>query len=194
MGHTVYLPDKESLFEAFSKQEVYLNRTMDPAYPMMAYCIYEEKSMEMMILLWSIPFERMTIGESDRLIVVSKLIQKAVKRSAKYLDLLRNERYQKDSPALRAEAFEELVNTYHEAGEKGLTEYILLRVVFAQAGMEKAGSIISETLRVTDYTGYRYDGNLYILLTSTDKKGCGFVQRNLEKKGICTVISEEIGA
>lgn len=194
MGHTVYLPDKGPLFEAFSKQKVYLNRTMDPGYPMMAYCIYEEKSMEMMILLWSIPFERMTIGESDRLIVVSKLIQKAVKRSAKYLDLLRNERYQKDSPALRAEAFEELVNTYHEAGEKGLTEYILLRVVFAQAGMEKAGSIISETLRVTDYTGYRYDGNLYILLTSTDKKGCGFVQRNLEKKGICTVISEEIGA
>ena len=194
MGHTVYLPDKEPLFEAFSKQEVYLNRTMDPEYPMMAYCIYEEKSMEMMILLWSIPFERMTIGESDRLIVVSKLIQKAVKRSAKYLDLLRNERYQKDSPALRAEAFEELVNTYHEAGEKGLTEYILLRVVSAQSGMEGAGIIISETLRVTDYTGYRYDGNLYILLTSTDKKGCGFVQRNLEKKGICTVMSEEIGA
>ena len=149
--------------------------------------------MEMMILLWSLPFERMTIDESNRLLVISKLIQKSVKRSAEYLDLLQNKQYQDDSPALRPDAFEELVNTYHEAGEKNLTEYILLKVVSSEEGLKKAGMVISETLRATDSVGYRNDGNLYILLTSTDKKGCGFVQKNLEKKGICTVISEEMG-
>ena len=193
MRHTVYLPDKSTLYEAFSRREVYLNRDMDPAYPMMAYCIYEEEKMEMMILLWSIPFERMTIDESNRLIIIGKLIQKAVKRSAAYLDLLKNERYQDESPALKPEAFEELVHTYFGAGEKSLTEYILLQVVSAESGMERAGVIISETLRETDYIGYRNDGNLYILLTSTDRTGCGFVQKNLEKKGIRTVISEEMG-
>ncbi|MGN0398551.1 MAG: NAD-dependent epimerase/dehydratase family protein [Blautia sp.] len=193
MGHTVHLPDKEPLYETFSRQEVYLNRNMDPAYPMMAYCIYEEEKMEMMIQLWSIPFERMTIDESNRLIIISKLIQKSVHRSAHYLDVLRNERYQDDSQALRADAFEELVSTYREVGEKNLTEYILLQVVSEQSDMESAGHIISKTLRATDYIGYRNDGNLYILLTSTDKKGCGFVQKNLEQKGIHTVIREEMG-
>ena len=193
MGHTVYLLNKEPLYQAFCKQEVYLNREMDPDYPMMAYCIYAEEQMEMMILLWSIPFERMTIDESNRLTVISKLIQKAVKQSASYLDLLRNERYQADSPALKAEAFEEIVRTYHEAGMKNLTEYILLQVVSAEVSMEIAGGIVAEMLRETDYTGYKNDGRLYILLTSTDKKGCGFVQKNLEKKGIHTVVSEEMG-
>lgn len=193
MGFTVHLPDKESLYESFSREEVYLNRTMDSKYPMMAYCIYDGDKMDMMILLWSIPFERMTIDESNRLIIISKLIQKSVKRSATYLDLLRNERYQHESPALRAEAFEEIVYTYHEAGHKNLTEYILLQVVSAEAGMDKARVIIGDILRQTDYIGYRNDGNLYILLTSTDRKGCGFVQKNLEKKGIRTVISEEMG-
>lgn len=193
MGFTVYLPNKESLYESFSRQEVYLNRTMNPEYPMMAYCIYDGEKMDMMILLWSIPFERMTIDESNRLIVISKLIQKSVKRSATYLDLLRNERYQHDSPALRADAFEEIVYTYHEAGYKNLTEYILLQVISAESGMDKAGVIIGDILRQTDYIGYGNDGNLYILLTSTDRKGCGFVQRNLEKKGIRTIISEEMG-
>ena len=159
----------------------------------MAYCIHEGRKMEMMLLLWSIPFERMTIDESNRLTVISKLIQKAVKRSAAYLDLLQNERYQEESRVLRSEAFEELVYTYHEAGEQNLTEYILLRVVSATSGMERAGRIISETLRQTDYVGYRNDGNLYILLTSMDKRGCDFVQKNLEKKGIGTVINEEMG-
>ena len=193
MGHTVYLPDKEPLYEAFSRREVYLNRTMNPEYPMMAYCIYEEEKMETIILLWSIPFERMTIDESNRLIVISKLIQKAVKRSSDYLDLLQKQRYQDESPALREEAFEELISTYHEAGEKNLTEYYLLRVVSAASGMEKAAGIIAERLYQTDYIGYRNDGNLYILLTSTDESGCGFVQKNLEQTGIHTVISEEMG-
>ena len=193
MGYTVYLPDREPLLEAFTKQEVYLNRNMEPEYPMMAYCIYEGEEMDMMILLWSIPFERMTIDESNRLIVLGKLIQKSVKRSETYLDFLKNERYQADSPALKKEAFEELVATYHEAGEKNLTEYILLQVVSAESGIERAGQIISETLRPTDYIGYRNDGNLCILLTSTDRKGCGFVQKNLEQKGIRTMVREEIG-
>lgn len=193
MGHTVYIPQKEPLYNAFSKQEVFLNRAMDPAYPMMAYAICEEGRMEMMILLWSIPFERMTIDESNRLIIISKLIQKAVKRSANYLDLLRDKRYRPESPALGAEAFEEVLATYGEAGEKNLTEYILLRVVSARQGLERAEITLSETLRSTDYIGYRTDGSLYLLLTGTDQKGCAFVQRNLEQKGIVTEIREEVG-
>ena len=193
MGQTVYLPDKEPLFEVFSRQEVYLNRKMDPAYPMMAYCICEEERMEMMILLWSIPFERMTIDESNRLIVLSKLIQKSVKRSETYLDFLKNERYQDESSVLKTEAFEELVNIYHEAGEKNLTGYILLQVVTTESGMEGTEHTISEMLGTTDYIGYRNDGSLYILLTATDKAGCDLVLRSLEEKGIYTVISEEFG-
>lgn len=170
-----------------------MNRTMDSEYPMMASCIGEDGEMEIMILLWSISFERMTIDEANRLVVLSKLIQKSVKRSAAYLDLLQTERYEEGSAALRAEAFEELVDTYHEAGEKNLAEYILLQVASAECGLKKAGILISETLRATDYVGYRNDGNLYILLTSTDRKGCSYVQKNLDQKGIYTLISEEIG-
>ena len=193
MGYTVYLPEKKPMYEAFQRQEVFINRNMDPGYPMMAYCIYDGDQMDMMIQLWSIPFERMTIGESNRLIVLSKLIQKSVKRSADYLDLLRNERYHKDSPALRAEAFEELMSTYREAGEKNLTQYMLLQVVSAEMSLEGAGNLIGQLLRSTDYIGYRSDGNLYIMLTACDNKGCDFVRENLQKKGINTAVSEVYG-
>ena len=181
------------MYEAFQRQEVFINRNMDPGYPMMAYCIYNGNQMDMMIQLWSIPFERMTIGESNRLIVLSKLIQKSVKRSADYLDLLRNERYHKDSPALRAEAFEELMSTYREAGEKNLTQYMLLKVVSAEMNLERAGYLIGQLLRSTDYIGYQSDGKLYIMLTACDNKGCDFVRENLQKKGINTAVSEVYG-
>ena len=192
-GNTVYLPDKEPLYEVLSRQEVYVNRNMEPEYPMMAYCTWEEEKMNIMILLWSIPFEQMTIGEANRLIVLGKLIQKSVKKSKEYLKLLRNRRYQNKSHTLKAEAFEELVNIYHEAGEKNLTMYILLQVVSTESGVERTGFIVSENLRETDYIGYRKDGNLYILLSDTDRSGCGVVQKRLEQQGVCTVISEGMG-
>ena len=193
MGYTVYLPEKEPLYEAFTRQEVYLNRSMEPEYPMMAYCIYEEGKPELMILLWSMPYERMTIDESNRLIVLGKLIHKSEKRAAMYLDFLREKRYQKDSPILKAEAFEDLVSTYHEAGEKNLTEYVLLQVVSVESGMERAGHIIAEIIRETDYVGYKKDGNLYILLTCTEREACGVARKKLEQKGVRTVAWEEIG-
>lgn len=192
MGYTVHLPEQEPLYEAFSRQEVYFNRTMDPKYPMMAYCISEEGNMEMMFLLWSIPFERMTIDESNRLIVVGKLIQQAVRRSGSYLDLLHKQQFQDGGTALRAEEFEELVNTYQEAGEKQLVDYFLLRVVSSESDIARTQSIITGKLRQTDYVGYRKDGNLFILLTSTDEKGCSFVRSYLKEKGIETVISREM--
>lgn len=193
MGHIVYLPDKEPLYDAFSRQEVYLNRNMDAKYPMMAYCICEGKKMIMMLLLWSIPFERMTFDEADRLTVFGKLIQQSVKRTERFLDLLRDERYQDEGRTLRAEAFEELISIYHEAGEKNLTTYFLLQVVSEESDIEKMGLIIAENLDATDYMGYRKDGKLYILLTCAGRWGCSFVQKNMEQKGIRTIICEEIG-
>ena len=106
---------------------------------------------------------------------------------------MQNEQYQDESPALKAEAFEELLDTYHEAGKKRLTGYFLLKVVSVESYIENAELVMFDNLRTTDYIGYRKDGNLYILLTSTDKAGCVIVQKNLEQKGIRTMISEEIG-
>lgn len=193
MGHTVYLPDKEPFYEAFSRNVVYLNRNMDSEYPMMAYCVCDDENPNMMIMLWSIPFERMTIDKSNRLIVFGKLIRKSVKRAESYLELQRNERYQDNSRILKAEAFEELINTYREAEKKNLTEYTLLKTVSTEAVIEKVGLIISEMLSSTDYIGYGNDGNLYILVTGTDKRECDSLLNKLEQKGIRAVISEGIG-
>ena len=37
LGSTLHIPDETSMYEAFEKQEVYLNREMNPRYPVMAY-------------------------------------------------------------------------------------------------------------------------------------------------------------
>lgn len=193
LGATVYVPDETVMYEAFEKQEVYLNREMNPKYPVMAYCLYENEKMSLMLMLWSIPFERMTIDESDRLIVIGKLIQKSVRQSTAYLDLLKDRRYEEGSPALQESAFEEYKEVYRTAGSKNLCEYILLRVLGEKETLKEKSIEIGNTLRDTDRIGYGNDGTLQILLTSTDQKGCEFVQKRLLEKGIETEVIEEMG-
>lgn len=193
LGATVYVPDETVMYEAFEKQEVYLNREMNPKYPVMAYCLYENEKMSLMLMLWSIPFERMTIDESDRLIVIGKLIQKSVRQSTAYLDLLKDRRYEEGSPALQESAFEEYKEVYRTAGSKNLCEYIMLRVLGEKETLKEKSIEIGNTLRDTDRIGYGNDGTLQILLTSTDKKGCEFVQKRLLEKGIETEVIEEMG-
>ena len=193
LGPTVYVPNESDMYEAFEKQEVYLNREMNPKYPVMAYCLYENEQMSLMLMLWSIPFERMTIDESNRLIVIGKLIQKSVRQSIAYLDLLKDRRYEEGSPALQESAFEEYKEVYRTAGSKNLCEYILLRVLGERETLKEKSIEIGNTLRDTDRIGYGNDGTLQILLTSTDQKGCKFVQKRLLEKGIETEVIEEMG-
>lgn len=193
MGLHIYLPDKAPFYEAFSKDVVFFNRNMDSNYPMMAYCVREEEKPNMIILLWSIPFERMTIDESNRLIVLGKLIRKSVKRAEEYLELMKNERYRDGGILLEPSAFEEMVAIYGEAQKHNMTTYALLKVISPAEDTEKTAVSAFETLRRFDYIGYGKDGNLYILLTGTDKEECVLLQNKLAQKGIKTAVSGGIG-
>lgn len=193
MGDVIYLPDKKPFYDAFSKNIVFLNRNMDSEYPMMAYCICEDDKPVMMLMLWSIPFERMTIDESNRLIVLGKLIYKSVKRAENYLELSHGERYS-DNGVLKSETFEELVETYREAEKKNMIRFTLLKVISAQSDMQGIGAVISEIISATYYTGYGNDGSMYILVTGTDRQYCDSLIGRLEQIGISTVISKELGA
>lgn len=185
MGNKVYLPDKEPIYDAITKDIVYLNRDMDSNYPMMAYAVFEDGKPNMMVMLWSIPFDRMTIDESNRLIVLCKLIRKSVRRAEKYFEFLENERVSEVGIILKAPAFKELLQIYREAKKKNETDYILLRVTSGDTG------VICSQLNSFSYLGYGEDGGLNILLTGTDKEECNRLMTELGKNGVSTVISGE---
>ncbi len=191
MGHTVYLPDKEPLFDAITKNIVYLNRNMDSEYPMMAYTVWQEEKPDMTVMLWSIPFERMTIDESNRLTVLCKLILKSVNRARERLELLNNERCSDGGRVLKAEAFGELLDTYREAEKKSMTDYVLLKVSPPDTDTQTCIPVISEMLHSAGYIGYGKDGGLYILLTGTGKEECESLMSSLGQKGIRTVVRRE---
>ena len=189
MGDTFYLPDKEPIYDTVIKDIVYLNRDMDSEYPTMAYTLFEDGKPNMIIMLWSIPFERMTIDESNRLTVLCKLIKKSVKRAEKYMELLKEERCSLGGLALNTQAFAELVDIFREAKRNGMTDYYLLKVTSKDA--ESAVSVINSLLNPFCCIGYGEDGGINILIIGTERQECDRIRAQLNQNEISTAVSGE---
>lgn len=189
MGNVVYLPEIEPIYDAITGDTVYLNRDMNPEYPMMAYTAWEDGKANMTVMLWSVPFERMTINESNRLTVLCKLIRKTVKRAEDYINLLKCEQFSNGGKVLNPEAFADLVDTYREAKKNNRTDYTLLKVTCSN--YEDAANVISKELMPFSHMGRGREGGLYILLTGTTCGERDSLISALGQKGIIAAVSGE---
>ena len=181
------MPD---IYQELAERRVYINKAMAEEYPLMATAIYEEEEIRLIIMVWGLSWEHMTLGEANFLTVVSYLIQNAVLRAQRYIKALEEARYREGSEILEPEAFESLVRAYEHAQGRNLTQYTLLCVSEQPERYKKICSDMRGLLRSTDYMGMRADEKLYVLLTNTGRTDAVFVEQKKKKKGYPVVAVE----
>ena len=177
---------KYEIYDALKEQKVYINKKMDEQYPLMARGIYEGEEVQMIVMMWGLSWEKMTLGQANFLTVVSYLIQNAVLRAQRYMQALEEKRYSQNSRILEPEAFESLVQAYMKAKLKNLVECVLIKVDVQNSEYQKTDEQMSGYMRDSDYMGMLPDGNLYVLLTNTTREGAVIVQDRFEKNGYKT--------
>ncbi|MBO4981520.1 MAG: NAD(P)-dependent oxidoreductase [Lachnospiraceae bacterium] len=191
LGNSIKYTEMGEMYETLLEQKVFINRKMDERYPLMANAIYENGSMQMIIMIWGIPWESMTLGQANQLVVISDLIQNAVLRANRYLSALEDERYVEDTKTLDPEAFTALKNAYLAAQEKGLVECTVIMVDVDPETFKESGKILMGKLRRTDYIGTQEDGELYVLLANTSRKDTELVLERFREVGFkCHIVEE----
>ena len=194
LGNSIRYPEMEVMYEELKEHRVYINKTMDERYPLMAQAIYAEDEMQIILMLWGLPWDRMNLAESNRLTVVSYLIQNAVVRANRYLEALHEHRYLENSKILEKDAFTQLVAAFFEAKRNGLTECSLVRIVCSSEDYKKAGEILEKKLRQTDYIGI-LDGGLHVLLSNTDEENAKGVILRFGEEGLKSIlVNREVAA
>ena len=194
MGNSIRYPEMEAMYEDLKEHRVYINKTMDERYPLMAQAIYAEDEMQIILMLWGLPWDRMNLAESNRLTVISYLIQNAVVRANRYLEALHEHRYLEHSKILEKDAFTQLVAAFFEAKRNGLTECSLVRIVCSSEDYKKAGEILEQKLRQTDYIGI-LDGGLHVLLSNTDEENAKGVILRFGEEGLKSIlVNREVAA
>ena len=186
LGNSIRYREMTDVYDALKEQKVYINKKMDEQYPLMARGIYEGGEVQMIIMMWGLSWEKMTLGQANFLTVVSYLIQNAVLRAQRYMQALEEKRYSQNSRILEPEAFESLVQAYMEAELKNLVECVLIKVDVQKSEYHKTDEQMSGHMRDSDYMGMLPDGNLYVLLTNTTREGAVIVQDRFEKNGYKT--------
>lgn len=190
LGNSIRYTEMEELYGELKERRVYVNRNMTEKMPMMAGAVYSEDNMQLILMLWGIPWERMTLGEANRLTIVGALIQNAVVRANRYLEALKNRRYVEGTNVLDEEAFTQLVKAFCSAREKGLTEYVLLEVLAEGEDYEDVARTLGGAIRQTDYLGIFEGGKLCVLLSNTGSENMGGIMERFKSAGYDSRVEE----
>ena len=187
LGNSIRYKEMEAVYDELKEQKLYINKSMDERYPLMANAIFEGGQMKMLIFLWGLGWERMTLGQANYLVVVSYLIQNAVLRARRYMSVLEEKRYLKKSRILEPDAFRTLVKSYSHAANRNLVEYTLLRI-HTPNKIKTTANETEKFLRSTDYFGVLSNKKLYVLLANTSAEDAVFVQKRFAENGYETTI------
>ena len=187
LGNSVKYTDMDEFYTTIANNKVFINRRMDARYPLMGNAIFEEGEMKIIIMVWGLTWENMTLGQANQLSVVSMLIQNAVLRANRYLDVLQDKRYVAGTRALAPESFEGLVNAFLKAKSSDLNECTLIK--FNVANNETGILAAQGGLRTSDYLG-TYRNSVFALLSNTNTEAAGKVIGRFEEKGLISQIVE----
>lgn len=187
LGNSIRYKEMEAVYNELKEQKVYINKSMDERYPLMANAIFEGGQMKMLIFLWGLGWECMTLGQANYLVVVSYLIQNAVLRARRYMSALEEKRYLKKSRILEPDAFRTLVKSYSHAANRNLVEYTLLRI-HTPNKIKTTANETEKFLRSTDYFGVLSNKKLYVLLANTSAEDAVYVQKRFAENGYETTI------
>lgn len=192
MGNSVKYMELGDLYDAILQKKVYINRSLDEKLPVMASAIYsDEGEIQVIIMIWTLPWESMTLGHANQLVIIGALIRSAVVRSNKYLEALVNERYVENSRLLEPEAFKSLADAYRRADDDGLTECVVLKLATTGADDISNSNLLYSKLRDHDYVGILGDGSLGVLLANSDEKDAQFVIGRLKELGFdCEIVED----
>ena len=190
LGKSIILSDYEMIYDVLREKQVYINRSLDTNLPMMASALFDDSNkLRIVILLWELPYERMTLYNANVLSIVGALLYSVFVRDANYLDALAYRRYIPGTTVLQEEAFKEMVEIFRRAEEKKYTESSVLNIQNNDISVEEISGKVRFMLRETDYIGLTSDGNLAVLLTNTNKKEATHVRQRLSKENIITDFS-----
>ena len=190
LGNSIRYAEMGVFYDTLMEHKVYINKSLDENFPLMANAIFEADKMQMIICIWDIPWERMTLGQANQLMVISALIQNAVLRANRYLEALENKRYVAGTRQMEPEAFSALAHAFMMAESKGLTDSTLLRIIAPREEYPKMSVLLDERLRDSDYFGTLEDGVLHALLSNTNKEGAVYVMQRLAEYGVKSEIVE----
>lgn len=201
MGKSMKYSVQGEMTESLANNEVFVNRSLEAGKPVMAYGLRHGDQMEYILMVWNLPFEKISLHQMNLLKVVGNMVQNAITRSDTYLEAVNEKRHIAGTEILNKEAFAQAVKTSEEISRRDYAETSLICLQSAgpvETFMEDVqklkhyNEILLRNLRETDTFGVGNDGYLYILLANSNKQEANIVIRRFAAQGLVCSLKESM--
>lgn len=201
LGKSLKYSGREDLLECLSRNEVYVNKSLKKEMPVMAYGLRHGDDLEYILMVWSLPFEKISLHQMNLLKVVGYMTQNAIARSDVYLNAISDKRYLPGTNILNREAFAAEIRTGQEIRKReyGVATLICLQSAGPVEVLQKNerelnhyNELLLKNLRETDRVGVGEDGYLYILLANSDPQEATVVIRRFSSQGVVCNLKESV--
>lgn len=176
------------MYECLSGEKVYMNTTLEENMPSMAHAIYNVGEMEMIIMIWGMELEQLTLYQSNLMMILGKMLFASVDRAYRYLESISSTRFVGETRFLDQKAFEEIIDNEKYARELNMSQFTILEIERNGKDLDEWNELLKGTIRNSDYLGILSEQKLGILLTNTESADTLYVKERLKNKGIDSVI------
>jgi nucleoside-diphosphate-sugar epimerase len=185
MKKSIKISSYEDIYAKLNRQEIYVNKTLNPNYPAMVGGTYKDGALQTIIMILSLPFENNNLYEVNIFGVLCKLVEKTMDRAFMYLENVNKSYNRKYEGIMDAEAFEKLLQLYMYGEKEKLVDFSLLKVEsYMDMNEETFFTLLRQKVRDTDYIGINSNNETYILVTNSNMEEANFVIDRLSKSQI----------
>ena len=165
---------------------VWVNRELLPDYPAYMAGIRKNKELVMIVCIKEVRSDQMTLYYMNLFKILCGLVEVALLRALEYQEAAKNMQYVEGTHILKTSYFMERLETFHAMQDEMVAAYILLRLEHPGKSKEEADQILQNLIRANDVWGISEEGELYLILSQTDKESLPIVSGRLKKAGIIT--------
>lgn len=201
LGKSLKYSENKYLGECFEQNEVYVNKNLEEKWPVMAYGLKYGNEIKYILMLWNLPFEKMSLHQMNLFKVLGKMIQNTIVRSDQFMEAIAEKRYVSSTNILNKEAFEEQIQTYREISSR---EYAMSTLICVRTPgsidklynspnkLKSYENVLTRGVRETDIIGVGANGYIHILLTNSNEQESQIVIRRFAEQGIVCSLEESI--
>lgn len=170
------------VFKTVQKGDVWKNSGLLDAMPMYAYGVCDEGKVSLMIFLYDVGPDQMSLYYLNLFSILCKLIKLSYIRALEYQRAIQQEKYYPDTLVVMPDYFKELLKAQKELTEAGMASHAVIR--FESRDKVFLSDSLKGLIRNSDILGADEKGTLYLLLTQFSPQVMETVLERLEQGGL----------
>ncbi|MCB2178348.1 SDR family oxidoreductase [bacterium] len=188
LSHSIKLSDYPDLMADVLDGKIFQNKGLLAEYPAYVAPIKSNDKNLILIVIWEVGFEQMTMYYLNLLKILSGLTEDSLVRALKFMDLNTDQIYVSGTKIFLANPFRDLLKVKSEMQRNQIADYQILKIDCGEYSLEDVDFKLADKVRENDAIGTLEDGNCYLLLSQASEYAVQEIIDRLCLQGINSVM------